>query len=110
MLAHPHRAEELRARAQLLRKDRLLDSADLMDLAAIDIEETHAEIGKLREMLAGEPGKWSFDTLLWVGRRLLTEHYPADIFNGSSGDSGPEYVVALRKALDRCDDVIRNRS
>lgn len=60
-------------------------------------------IEHLEEVLREHPSKWSFDTLLWVGRRLLAEHYPADIFTGASGDPGPEYVVALRAALARCE-------
>jgi hypothetical protein len=34
-----------------------------------------------------------------VGRRLLDEVYPEDVFDGSSGDTGPAYIVALRAAL-----------
>jgi hypothetical protein len=32
---------------------------------------------------------------------LLDHYYPASVFDGSSGDAGPEYDVALRKALER---------
>ena len=103
MSEHPHRAAELRRRARHLRAEKLLDSADLMDLAAIDIEELHREIDKLRDVVGEHPSKWSFGTLLWVGRRLLAEHYPASVFTGSSGDPGPDYVVALRAALVRCE-------
>jgi hypothetical protein len=46
----------------------------------------------------------AWDAVILIGRALLEQYYPADIFDGSSGDSGPEYVVALRKALDRLDD------
>ena len=52
-----------------------------------------------RAALAGDRDKWSFDTLLHVGRMLLKIVYPDDIFTGSSGDPGPTYVVALRDAL-----------
>jgi hypothetical protein len=44
---------------------------------------------------------WS--AVVLIGRTLLDAYYPADIFKGTSGDSGPEYVVALRRALDRID-------
>ena len=43
----------------------------------------------------------AWDAIRLVGQELLDRYYPADIFNGSSGDSGPEYVVALRNALAR---------
>lgn len=45
----------------------------------------------------------AWDAVVLVGRTLLDEYYPATIFTGSSGDSGPEYVVALRNALARID-------
>ena len=34
-----------------------------------------------------------------VGRALLDHYYPSTVFDGSSGDTGPMYVVALREAL-----------
>ena len=40
-----------------------------------------------------------WNTILFVGREVLDRHYPAEIFDGSSGDPGPAYIVALRKAL-----------
>jgi hypothetical protein len=43
----------------------------------------------------------AWDAVVLVGRSLLHHYYPARIFDGSSGDSGPEYVIALRKALER---------
>jgi hypothetical protein len=46
----------------------------------------------------------AWDAVVLVGRALLNHYYPADIFTGSSGDSGPEYVVALRNALARIDN------
>lgn len=61
-------------------------------------------VERLEEIIREEkPDTWSFDTLLYVGRRLLRDVYPADIFTGVSGDSGPQYVVALRAAIDRID-------
>jgi hypothetical protein len=43
----------------------------------------------------------AWDAVVAVGRSLLDHYYPAEIFTGISGDSGPEYVVALRNALTR---------
>lgn len=45
----------------------------------------------------------AWDAVVAVGRALLERHYPATVFDGSSGDAGPEYVVALRNALNRID-------
>lgn len=36
-----------------------------------------------------------------IGELVLDRYYPADIFTGESGDSGPVYLVALREALKR---------
>lgn len=41
----------------------------------------------------------NWDTIIMVGRAILDEYYPADIFDGSSGNSGPTYVVAMRQLL-----------
>jgi len=49
--------------------------------------------------LLAEDKAWQ--SVVMVGRALLDFYYPANIFDGSSGDSGPEYVVALRRALER---------
>jgi hypothetical protein len=45
----------------------------------------------------------AWDAILAVGRAYLDLVYPADIFTGESGDSGPAYVVALREALKRAE-------
>jgi hypothetical protein len=46
----------------------------------------------------------AWDAILAVGRAYLDLFYPADVFvGGSSGDSGPAYVVALREALKRAE-------
>lgn len=69
-----------------------------------ETDRLKAEIEHLNEIIrADKPEALSFDTLLYIGRRLLKEVYPADIFTGESGDSGPQYVVALRAAIDRID-------
>jgi len=43
----------------------------------------------------------AWDAVVEVGQALLDHYYPVDVFDGSSGDPGPEYVVALRNALER---------
>ena len=43
----------------------------------------------------------AWDAVVTVGRALLDHYYPASVFDESSGDSGPENVVALRNALTR---------
>jgi hypothetical protein len=43
----------------------------------------------------------AWDAVVAVGRALLDHSYPASVFDGSSGDTGPQYVVALRTALAR---------
>jgi hypothetical protein len=43
----------------------------------------------------------AFDAIFKVGEAILDHYYPSDVFDGSSGDAGPEYVVALRKAIAR---------
>lgn len=53
--------------------------------------------------LLAEDRAWK--AVVMVGRALLDHYYPADIFTGVSGDPGPEYVVALRNALARIDQI-----
>lgn len=68
-------------------------------------ESQEREIERLNEALHEDrPELFSFDTIMLLGRRILAEYYPEDIFNGSSGDSGPEFVVALRAAIKRIDE------
>jgi hypothetical protein len=43
----------------------------------------------------------AWDAIVLIGRELLETYYPANVFDGSSGSSGSEYIVALRKALQR---------
>jgi hypothetical protein len=43
----------------------------------------------------------AWGAVIVVGQALLDAYYPANVFDGSSGDAGPEYVVALRRALER---------
>lgn len=35
-----------------------------------------------------------------LAQRLLDLRYPADVFDGSSGASGPMFVVRLREAIE----------
>jgi hypothetical protein len=60
-----------------------------------------ADIDVWRELATHDRDKWSFDALVFIGERLLAEVYPESVFTGESGDSGPQYVVALRDALRR---------
>jgi hypothetical protein len=43
----------------------------------------------------------AWDVVVLIGEELLDHYYPAEVFTGRSGDSGPAYVVALRTALAR---------
>ena len=51
----------------------------------------------------------AWEGVVKIGRALLDHYYPPDIFTGISGDSGPQYIVALREALARIDEVIALR-
>lgn len=51
------------------------------------------------ELIASLAGGWDWKVILQIGRLILERTYPADIFDGSSGDTGPAYIVALREAL-----------
>ena len=46
----------------------------------------------------------AWDAVILIGTELLDAYYPARLFTGESGDSGPSYVVALRNALKRATD------
>ena len=46
----------------------------------------------------------AWDAVILIGTELLDVYYPAKVFTGESGDSGPLYVVALRNALKRATD------
>ena len=59
------------------------------------------------ELIAALAQDKAWDAVVKIGRALLDHHYPADIFTGVSGDSGPEYIVALRNALARIDAIKR---
>lgn len=41
----------------------------------------------------------AWDAVILIGQELLDAYYPASVFTGESGDSGPQYVAALRNAL-----------
>lgn len=59
---------------------------------------------KRLELIAAIADGRDWDAVVTVGQLILDHTYPADIFNGSSGDPGPGYVVALRTALERIQD------
>ena len=46
----------------------------------------------------------AWDAIILIGTELLDAYYPAKVFTGESGDSGPQYVVTLREALKRATD------
>lgn len=73
------------------RQDDRMDPEDRLDLI---------------RMLAQDQG---WDAVVLIGRVLLDAHYPADIFDGSSGDPGPGYIVALREALRHVDEIVARR-
>jgi hypothetical protein len=56
------------------------------------------------ELIAMLAQNEALEAIVLIGRELLDTYYPANVFNGSSGDLGPEYIVALRRALSRLDD------
>ena len=64
----------------------------------MDAEERLELIGLLVEGNA-------WDAIVKIGQAILDHYYPADVFTGESGDSGPEYVVALRNALAHIKEV-----
>ncbi len=45
-----------------------------------------------------------FDFLLYLGKKILDKNYPTDVFTGESGEAGPNFIVALREALRRCNE------
>ena len=47
----------------------------------------------------------AWPAVILIGTELLDAYYPAHLFTGESGDSGPLYVVALRNALKRATDL-----
>ena len=78
------------------------------------IEKLEVENATLRarveELEEGEEPKsnvdrWPWEKMLRIAKRIEREVYPPDVFNGSSGDPGPELLVALRKAIARCEST-----
>lgn len=51
----------------------------------------------------------TWGAILLVGRAILDRYYPASVFDGSSGDSGPDFIVALREAIKRIDEIDKAR-
>jgi hypothetical protein len=89
----------LEREVERLRELKTPASRELLNITKGCLDNAEAEIERLLAALRDEPEKWSWDVLVMVGRRLLDEVYPADIFTGVSGDTGPQYVVALRNAF-----------
>src|SRR3954471_2444960 len=56
---------------------------------ARQLAEAERQNERLREALSDPMEEWSFGTLVYIARLLLGHNYPADIFDGSSGDPGP---------------------
>lgn len=67
------------------------------------------EVSLLIKAVSEDPDKWGFETLLYIGRRILDEVYPEDIFIGSSGSTALEYIVALRNAIKQIEEVRARR-
>jgi hypothetical protein len=44
------------------------------------------------------------EAIVKVGHSILDHYYPEGVFTGTSGDSGPQYIVALREALRRIEE------
>lgn len=70
-------------------------------ISAATVRSLLADLDVWRDLATHNRDKWSFDALLYIGERLLAEVYPEKLFTGESGDSGPQYIVALRDALRR---------
>ena len=72
----------------------------LFDLLTVDTPEGKSALAALARVEARtqelEDPDWP--TFISMAGAFL-EHYPADIFDGSSGDPGPTFIVALRSAL-----------
>ena len=61
----------------------------------VEIANINLGLNKLIEEMEGNMG---FENFVGVAEKWL-ENYPPDIFDGSSGDAGPTFIVALRKAI-----------
>jgi hypothetical protein len=67
-------------------------------MAAMRIEmDAERRLELIGQLAKGE----DWDAIVTIGEAILDHHYPASVFDGSSGDPGPLYVVALREALAR---------
>lgn len=64
--------------------------------ARAKVADAHHGYSAIRDLLAEVDRLHSWDGLM----SLLDEHYPADIFTGSSGDDGPR-IIALTREVDR---------
>jgi hypothetical protein len=57
------------------------------------------------ELIALLAADRAWDAVVLIGKAILEEYYSESVFDGSSGDSGPDYIVALRHALSRIEAI-----
>lgn len=88
-------AEELRAYVE----SGALDPEFHETVAIPDYDLWIAALEAAEAAMSEDPARWNFDTLVFVAQTLLDRHWPADVFDGSSGDPGPVFVARLRDAL-----------
>ena len=101
-----------------------ITSKQLIDLAANTLLKAEERIAQLEQQLINQSKTISghqekalnlakeieqlrdpdWKTYIELTEQWLT-HYPADIFDGSSGDKGPLFVVAVRKALQNLEGM-----
>ncbi len=77
------------------------DAAYLLLNAQRENATLRGELGLLEEQTEHYSlvDQWAWEKVVRIGKRILDIAYPEDMFDGSSGDPGPLYVVALRDAL-----------
>jgi hypothetical protein len=61
------------------------------------------------ELIALLAADRAWDAVVLIGKAILEDIYPEDVFDGSSGNPGSDYIVALRHALNRIEAVDRNK-
>ena len=106
-------ATELLAELIAIYEDKEKDWGDVMMWLHRQREEVRRRLSEdiddldlLREQTEhwGEVDRWAWKKVVRVGRRIVSEVYPPEVFTGSSGDTGPLYIVALRAALEAIDE------
>ena len=78
------------------------DEADkeLGDMAG-ELNKAHAMVADLERRL-----ELTKDVVI-AAQRLHDRFYPNTVFDGSSGDEGPLYILNLRNALKRLEDNVK---